>query len=322
VDESRLPRLRFTDAEEDVTIREMTCPEDVARRISIDEAKGVLDWTSNGKRASFVLADIFRAAEKQQRAIPLDPRFPSQPAFSMVCLRDANPNFVFVRAEWQDNPDLTPMLALGIFDATAGRFTGTAPGGYPHVIDGNRIVVRARDGVTIMGPRGGFAERRATREADISYDGKRLVFVKEEGGDEMFRPVWPYMSDAQGRLKRLTRYLGDIGRASELEPTPEEWPRIGPFEASDCAELGTMPSLNRYCSRPGIRLDGVDYESGSEIACHQMHAADGDGENPVVMCLDPRGPVGVEDPWKGDFVCRVGPHVLPLGACPFLLKEK
>lgn len=321
IDESRLPRLRFTDAKADLTDRVTACPAEVAQHVLLDEAKGVLTWTSKGARASFELAKVFSATEKQQRVIPVDPRFPSIANWALQCVRDVNPNLVLIHGEWPGSPTPSPLEATGVFDLATGRFTGIAAGSNVHVIDGGRIVVRAADGVTIFDKRGGAPTREMLQGGDVSYDGTKVVFVKQHGGDEMYRPVWPYV---RARTKGAESYLGDVGSRSDLEPTPKEWSRVGPLPAVHCASTGTMPSGRSMCHHPGVRFDGVDYDSTSEIGCARSNtdAEDwNDDRSPVmVKCLDPRGPVAVDDPWKDDFVCRVGPHVLPLGACPHLLK--
>ena len=322
IDEARLPRLRFTSTKryddrprDDVTYRLRPCPADLAARVALDEDRGVLTATTRGGgRTSNVLANVFRAVSTQLGARP---EFPAQ--WSLHCLPGADADLVFIRGQWMDRTVLAA-YGLGLYDLAEGRFLGVAAGEQAHAIDGARVVVRGPDGITIMGKtvRTPVGERGGG--ADLSYDGKQLVFTKEERTDDaIFHPVWPYVRHA---LRGPDQSLDEALSRSETEPSVPSWPRVGPLEATTCAQLGVMPSTEASCVHPAIRLDGIEYGTNDEVACSSAPQPSPTRDDRRVICLDPRGPVAIDDPWSDDFVCRVGPHVLPLGACPHLLAER
>ncbi|MFO0737143.1 MAG: hypothetical protein U0270_14740 [Labilithrix sp.] len=317
LDEARLPRLRFTGGEDDITNREIPCSDAVRERLVLDATRGVLTWIANGKRAMHVLADVFRATVKAQREMAM-----ASPAWSLRCLRDADANLAFVHRESMD-PEGLPIESLAIYDVAAGRFLGITAGGPAHVNEDGRIVIRAPDEVAIFDPMQRTFQREKGRGADLAYDGRTLAFVKMEERDEISHPVWPFVRPFLGGADAR---LADFGAGLREEVKVTSWPNVGPFEPTRCAETGTMPTTHAHCAHPGIRLGGVDYDTQDELACTVVAGTSGGGhgehETLRVTCRDPRGPVDTADPWSGDLVCRVGPHVLPLGACPHLLAER
>lgn len=199
------------------------------------------------------------------------------------------------------------------FDGASGRVVGQAPGSNVRELDDGRFAVSRLEGVDIVdrtlarkrfipGPRG-----------EISPDGKRLLFTRVERGDEMYHPVYPWLRDLATGVEMDLRPL--LARGS-LHPASLVWQRLSPVQADDCARLGTMTAR---CAHPAVTIGGRAFGSSDEVACERLGERRDDR---AFACLDPRGPVETVNPWDPSLVCRVGPHVLPLGACAHLLAPR
>ena len=184
-----------------------------------------------------------------------------------------------------------------------GKELATVPRGYDvHDLDDGRIAVRAKTGVTLSDR---AWQKRVTitgDDADVSPDGALVLFKKDAG---------PWMRSASDD-KTTTDLAPLLAPADTLAPASVQWSRVGPLTATGDRSLGIQPSGTvRF---PGVAIHDRKYSPTDEVAC--VTAAD-----KRVYCMDPEGPVDALDAFAPGLICRIGPHVLPLGACPSLVKR-
>jgi hypothetical protein len=135
---------------------------------------------------------------------------------------------------------------------------GAAPGLGPDLMPGSRIVSfdpgRPDQGVTNL--TGGFS---AAGKPDVSFDGKRILFVAKRSWDDPF-DVWEMNADGSD-LRRITRQVGDCRAAIYLSPiftidAPE--PVEGIAFCSDPMS-GAGPSLYT-CRMDGTRVRPITFD--------------------------------------------------------------
>ncbi len=195
-----------------------------------------------------------------------------------------------------------------------GKELARVPQGYDvHELDDGRIAVRTKTGVIVSDRTWQQRTTIAGDDADVSPDGNQVLFTKPAPGDEIYHPVMPWMKSASGKSAELDlRFLLDPATGVSLASV--QWARVGPVKVDGQRSLGTMPS-GESIDWPAVTIDGVHYLATDEVACAVA-------PNKDVFCMNPKGPVDAVAPWSPDLVCRVGPHVLPLGACPSLVARK
>lgn len=193
-----------------------------------------------------------------------------------------------------------------------GKELAVVPRGYDvHDLDDGRIAVRSTTGV-VLSDRGW--QKRVTitaANADVSPDGALVLFTQEGSGDELPHRPSPWMRPANDE-KAVTDLAPLLSPAGAVAPASVQWARVGPLSASGDRSLGTQPGGTvRY---PGVVIHDRKYSPTDEVACVTL-------SDKRVYCMDPAGPVDALDPFAPGLVCRVGPHVLPLGACPSLIEH-
>jgi len=202
------------------------------------------------------------------------------------------------------------------FDARSGRVLGRTEGGRVRELEGGRFSIGGLGGVQIVDR--AFAKKAfiAGEHGDLSPDGKLLLFTQRGEGDETYHPVYPWLRDLEtGQETDLRPLLQDPpGR-----PAAVAWARVAPLSPDDCAGLGTMTTTRDRCVHPAVTIGGRAFGSNDDVACSALPDAGGRGH--AFACLDPRGPVEAAARWDPALVCRVGPHVLPLGVCAHLLSQ-
>jgi hypothetical protein len=203
-------------------------------------------------------------------------------------------------------------LRLHLFGG--GKELARVPLGYDvHELDDGRIVVRTKTGAIVSDRAWQHRTTLAGDDADVSPDGAQLLFTKPAPGDEAFHPTMPWLKSASGKggetdLRPLLAAPPGVPLASV------QWARVGPVKVDGRRSLGTMPGGD-VLAWPAVTIAGVHYLSTDEVTCAAA-------ANEDVFCMDPKGPVDAVAPWSDALVCRIGPHVLPLGACPSLVARK
>jgi hypothetical protein len=313
VDAAQLPSLHFrrrVDAPSEPSSEdEITCPGTEAPQARIAGDRVTL--RGHGPDHVLSLRQLFSSEAKTAWSPQSEARW------SLECLKGTS--FVAIRGDNADVAVSTENRIVVVYDTATRALSAPVLGSFARALDDGRLVFRHDRRVSLLSMAGKPSiERVALIGADVASDGKRWVYVEEKRVDSTYLDRQPFLK-SPGESRPLA--LGDFRRQVGKGPTPAavSWPRIGPLPATSCAKTGTMPSTTRDCSHPGITVAGRRYDSAEEIACNQApERAEASGE-PLFVCLDPRGPVAVPNPWSDELVCRIGPYVFPLGACPSLL---
>jgi hypothetical protein len=226
--------------------------------------------------------------------------------------RSRDGELVFALASAQD-PFRSDGLVIAI-DARAGRELARFPGYEVRERAGGRFVVRRVGGVDVLDRALARKQSIPGDHGDLSADGQRLVFTKPGPSEEDWHPVEPWLRDLVSGQEIDLRPLLAPG---QLHPAAASWPRIAPVVAERCLTIG----MSDGCARPLPTLGGRTFGANDDLACHPIEGEGGASyaRSPRWACLDPRGPVGDVRPSDPSLVCRVGPHVLPLGECAHLL---
>jgi hypothetical protein len=293
LDPRRLPRLRFTAmAGEDAH-------DDVAIPLEQPEARAAVEL---GEHA-VTLREA--GAPRWTRELPL--RTEARLAAATLS-RDGR--LVFAIAEDAVDPSRREG-DVWILDAGGGGLRLHLAAHRVAELAGGRIAVAGHGELVILDRGLRRQARFVAPDGDLSRDGALLLFTRPGPGDEMYHPLVPWIRRLDTGAERT---LAGVLEAPEASPATLDGPRLAAGAPSSCAALGTMLNASSPCARPGFLLAGRRYGSNDDLAC--------EGEGRRWSCVDPRGPVRAADPFRAGLVCRIGPHVLPLGACPHLLAPR
>lgn len=259
-----------------------------------------LRWTRGESRDGFL-----RPATRTLDAPPSPIALAKSESIDHVSgLRDGSTVFAVVRLDVGEGSKRLVLYG-------GGSELARVPDGYDvHDLDDGRIAVRSK-GAVVVSDRAW--QKRTTivgDGADVSPDGTRALLTKPASGDESYHPVAPWLRNLSGKGEDMDlRYLYAQGTGVPLASV--KWARVGPVKVDGQRALGTMPS-GETIEWPAVTIAGTRYLATDEVACAVA-------PNKDVFCMDPRGPVETLTPWSAELVCRIGPHVLPLGACPSLV---
>lgn len=206
----------------------------------------------------------------------------------------------------------TSGAALRLVLFGGGKELARVPQGYDvHDLDDGRIAVRSTTGVVLSDRAWQKRVTVAGSNADVSPDGALVLYTQEGNGDELPHRPSPWMRPVNDE-KAVTDLWPLLAPAGTVSPASIQWARVGPLTATGDRSLGIQPGGTiRY---PGVVIHDRKYAPTDEVACVTL-------ADKRVYCMDPEGPVDALDPFAAGLVCRVGPHVLPLGACPSLVKR-
>ncbi|CAN5680991.1 hypothetical protein BH09MYX1_BH09MYX1_19630 [soil metagenome] len=262
-----------------------------------------LRW-SKGDVASGFLPSLAHALDAHPTPVPT---MKGETLVNVRMLRDGSTAFAVVVG----NDEKPRRLVL----FSGGKELARVPEGYDlHELDDGRIAVRTTTGV-ILSDRSWQKQTTIVGDgADVSPDGKLVVFTKLSATTETYQPIYPWLRRATPPDVDLRPLITPV---TGLAPASIEWARVGPVKVVGHRNLGTMGDPSG--AWPAVTIGGKTYGAMDEVAC----TASGSETSPKdVFCMDPAGPVDAANPWSGELVCRIGPHVLPLGACPSLVKAK